>query len=339
MTDKHQISIKEIANLSGVSVATVSRVINDNGRFSEETRRKVLRVIDEHGYSTNTVAKALRMNKSKTIGIIVPDIGNEFFSTIVHEIESYFFERGFSTFICNTDKSSTKESAYIRSLDAKMVDGLICISGREEIEASLLTRRIPIVCIDRRPRMTNNLAMIESDHFHGGYLAGSHLIAKGCRRPVILTKPKTLSSVYDRLEGFKRALAEHRIPFDEETVLLTDESRRHNIEKAREAIRLAQSEGRTFDGVFATNDWLAIGVVKELVESGVRVPEQVKVVGFDDDTIARYSDIPLTTIKQDVYRIAEEASQIFLALLTGKKKPSVNHHIKVPVELIERKTT
>jgi len=279
------------------------------------------------------------MNKSKTIGIIVPDIGNEFFSTIVHEIESYFFEKGFSTFICNTDKNREKERAYIKSLDSKMVDGLICISGQEEIEASLLSRDIPIVCIDRRPRMTNNLAIIESDHFHGGYLATKHLIEKGCKDIIVLTKKSNLSSINDRIEGFKKALAEYGYPFTPNSIVETTEDRKHNIDKARDAIRRELDKGRTFDGVFATNDWLALGVVRELIESGLNVPGDVKVVGFDDDTIAKYSEVPLTTIKQDVHKIAEEASKIFFTLLTEKNIEIANNHIKVPVTLIERKTT
>jgi LacI family transcriptional regulator len=314
-------------------------VINNNGRFSEETRKKVLDVIKKYQYSTNTVAKTLRMNKSKTIGIIVPDINNEFFSTIVHEIESYFFEKGFSTFICNTDKSREKEKAYIASLDSKMVDGLICISGQEEIEASLLGRDIPIVCIDRRPRMTNNLAIIESDHHYGGYLATKHLIEKGCKDIIVLTKMSNLSSVNDRIEGYKKALAEHSIPFTLHSIVETADDRKHNIDKARDAISLELEKGREFDGVFATNDWLALGVVRELIESGLNVPKDVKVVGFDDDTIAKYSEVPLTTIKQNVHEIAREASEIFFTLLTEEHGEIKNNHIKVPVELIERQST
>lgn len=314
-------------------------MINNNGRFSEETRKKVQDVIKKYNYSTNTVAKTLRMNKSKTIGIIVPDINNEFFSTIVHEIERYFFEKGFSTFICNTDKSREKEKAYINSLDSKMVDGLICISGQEEIEASLLSRDIPIVCIDRRPRMTNNLAIIESDHFHGGYLATKHLIDKGSKDIIVLTKMKNLSSVNDRIEGFKKALAEHSIPFRLHSIVETADDHKHNIDKARDAIRRELEKGREFDGVFATNDWLALGVVRELIESGLNVPNDVKVVGFDDDTIAKYSEVPLTTIKQDVHEIAREASEIFFTLLTEEDGEIKNNHIIVPVELIDRLST
>ncbi|WP_059104372.1 LacI family DNA-binding transcriptional regulator [Shouchella shacheensis] len=335
----NQMSIKEIAKLCDVSVATVSRVINNNGRFSEKTRKKVLDVIEKHQYNTNTVAKTLRIQKSKTIGIIVPDIGNDFFSTIVHKIESYFFERGYSTFICNTDRSIEKERAYIRSLDSKMVDGLLCISGQEEIEASLLSRDIPIVTIDRRPKITNKLTIIESNHLHGGYLATKHLIEKGCKHPIVLSKKNRLSPDNDRIEGFKKALTERDIPITHHSVVETTDNRKNNVDAARKAIRHELKSGRNFDGVFATNDWLALGVIKELADSGVRVPEEVKVVGFDDDKIAKYSEIPLTTIRHDVPEIAEVTSKLFYKLLNEEVVMSNHKHIKIPVELIVRKTT
>jgi LacI family transcriptional regulator len=129
-----KISIKDIAQLSGVSVATVSRVINDNGRFSEETRKKVLDVINETGYQMNYSAKSLRMNKSFSIGILVPDISNYFFSDVVQKIEEILFEHGYSTIICNTARNLAKEDAYLQMLESKGVDGIIVISGAEELD-------------------------------------------------------------------------------------------------------------------------------------------------------------------------------------------------------------
>ena len=157
MDKKRSISIKEIAKLANVSVATVSRVINNNGRFSEETRKKVQDIIDKYGYTTNMAAKSLRMSKSKTVGLIVPNIDNEWFSHLVLEIEKYFFEKNYSVFICNTSQDEQKEIAYFKSLDSKLVDGIMCISGIEEIPTDVITRNIPIVCIDRKPKDHNNV--------------------------------------------------------------------------------------------------------------------------------------------------------------------------------------
>lgn len=159
---KKNISIKEIAKLANVSVATVSRVINNNGRFSEATKERVEKIIKEYGYTTNIAAKSLRTSKSKTIGLIVPHINNEWFSQLALEIENYFFDKNYSVFICNTSQDENKEIAYFKSLDSKLVDGIICISGIEQIPTSSLSRSIPIVCIDRKPKDHSNADMMTS---------------------------------------------------------------------------------------------------------------------------------------------------------------------------------
>lgn len=168
MVKKKNISIKEIAKLADVSVATVSRVINNNGRFSDKTKEKVETIIKEYGYTANIAAKSLRTSKSKTIGLIVPNIDNEWFSQLALDIENYFFKHNYSVFICNTSQNEEKEVAYFKSLDSKLVDGIICISGIETIPSDSLTRDIPIVCIDRKPKDHSNAYYVESNHYLGG---------------------------------------------------------------------------------------------------------------------------------------------------------------------------
>lgn len=332
-----QVSIKEIARLSGCSVATVSRVINNNGRFSEETRKKVLKVIEEYQYETNSIAKSLRMSKSQTIGVIVPDISNDFFAAVVLEIERFFFEEGYSTIICNTAKSAEKEKEYLKTLDGKMVDGLVCISGQEEVLTDILKRKVPIVCIDRRPKVDSNVAFIESDHYEGGRLATEELIRKGCREILLLTKKKNLSSVSGRLSGYRDALKSHGIPASEERIVHID-TRQNSLEAAKRAIQEQIDAGVSFDGIFATNDWMGLGALLVLQENGFKVPEQVKIVGFDNILISQYCNPPLTTIDQDKISLADKACRILLDMISGKGSGNDQHHI-VPVKLVERGTT
>ena len=150
--EKKPVTIKEVAKWANVSIATVSRVINKRGHYSEATRKRVQDVIDKSGYAANNSAKSLRMSKSRTVGIIVPDISNDWFSNIVFELERIFFENQYSVFICNTSESEDKEEAYFRSLESKLIDGIICISGREVLPANVTSRPIPIICIDRQPK-------------------------------------------------------------------------------------------------------------------------------------------------------------------------------------------
>ena len=210
MKQNKNISIKQIAQLSGVSVATVSRVINNNGRFSEETRKKVMKIIDEYNYTTNMAAKSLRISKSKTIGLIVPDVNNAFFSELVSEIEKYFFSQGYSVFICNTNQDRVKEKSYFKSLDSKLVDGIICISAISIDPAEYIKRNIPIVFINNKDY--KGYYYIESDHYKGGFCATEELINNGCKRIVLLTNNRNSSSVDNKINGFKSAMKKFNIP-------------------------------------------------------------------------------------------------------------------------------
>ena len=167
LRSQKKVSIKDIARLSGVSVATVSRVINRNGRFSEETRKRVEAVIQEYHYTTDMTGKSLRENRTHTIGVIVPDITNELFATIVLELEKNFFDQGYSVLICNTNEEDKKEAAYFKILESKSVDGIICISGSEDLPEHIpLSRqkefkRIKNIVIQEAVRLG---AQLEQDH-------------------------------------------------------------------------------------------------------------------------------------------------------------------------------
>ena len=338
MDKKKSLSIKEIAKLANVSVATVSRVINNNGRFSEETRIKVQKIIDQYGYRTNMAAKSLRMSKSKTVGIIVPNINNEWFSHLVLEIEKYFFKKNYSVFICNTSQTEEKEIAYFKSLDSKLVDGIMCISGSEELPTNIITRDIPIVCIDRKPKYHNNVYYVESNHYSGGYLATEELIKKGCKRIAIISRNKSLSVNQQRLEGYLQALKDYGLTAYEELQILLDISS-SNYDGAKHATEKLIQSGIPFDGVFATNDWRAYGVLVALTENHIRVPEDVKVIGFDDIPISYACQPPLSTIHQNTKQLAQKASGLLLSLMNGETVDVDEKHYILPVELIQRDST
>lgn len=335
MEQKKNLSMKEIADLCNVSVATVSRVINQNGRFSKETEKKVLEVIEQYGYKTNQIAKSLRMRQSKSIGVIVPNIKNEFFASIVLEIESYFFSHGYSVFICNTNGEEEKEQEYLKSLDAKGVDGLIYISGKEELSVDLLRRDIPIVCIDRLPNIHENIAIVESDNFEGGFLATEELIKQGCKDILIIKSKKRISSTQMRYKGYLAALEKQGIPFKEELVIDLDKT---TFEEAKEKMRVLSKQEINFDGIFATNDWLALGSSIALAENNVKVPEAVKIIGFDNISISQYSYPSITTINQDKKSLGREASEALLNFI-NKEEVREKLHIVVPVSLVKREST
>lgn len=327
------ISIKEIATLCNVSVATVSRVINDNGRFSEKTRRKVMDIIKQYDYKINMVAKSLRTNKSQSIGVLVPNINNEFFSSVVLEIESYFFPKGYSVFICNTNGDENREKEYLKDLRLKGVDGLIYISGMKSLPDDYLKRKIPMVCIDRQLDINSDIVIVESDNRAGGFLATQELIQKGCKNILILKSCKESSSSRARFCGYKDAFAAANLPVKENLILNINIT----VEGAKNAVTHLIEKDIEFDGIFACNDWAAIGSLIALKESKIKVPGQVKIVGFDNISISQYSYPAVTTINQDKKRLGQEASEALLNLIDGNC--IVNSHVILPVTLVKRETT
>ena len=333
------ISIKEIAKMANVSVATVSRVINNNGRFSKETKEKVEALIKEHGYTTNIAAKSLRTSKSKTIGLIVPNIDNAWFSQLALAIEKQFFDNNYSVFICNTSQDEKKEVAYFKSLDSKMVDGIICISGIEEIPSHFLSRDIPIVCIDRKPKDHSEAYYVESNHYSGGYQATEELINQGCKNIAILSRNKSLSVNRQRLKGYLDALKDHHLEAKEELQIFVD-ANQANYEGARQIINQLIKKRVTFDGIFATNDWRAYGALVALQENGIKVPEQVKLIGFDDIFIASTSHPTLSTIRQDTPALAKTACDLLLDLMNKEDNTEeLQKRYVLPVEIIRREST
>jgi len=329
-------SIKDIAELSGVSVATVSRVINNNGRFSEETRAKVLQVIDETGYKMNYAAKSLRMNKSFTIGILVPDIRNHFFSSVVQKIEEILFEQGYSTIICNTARSAEKELTYLHMLQGKGVDGLIVISGAEafEFDDASTDKQIPYICIDREPKQKKATIFISSDHYQGAFDATEQLIHSGCKQPVIAMYQRLSSASNERLRGFKEALKKNGLSYHSEKNLiqLSDQSKHFTKE-----VHSFFKKNPTTDGIFSINDTIAMDLLLFAPTLNKKVPEQLKIIGFDDTPCANYVAPALSSVRQETTKIAESAVDSLIHLLAHPEQTGKT--IVVPVSLIKRRSS
>ncbi|EAD0756163.1 LacI family transcriptional regulator [Listeria monocytogenes] len=324
-------SIKDIAKLSGVSVATVSRVINDNGRFSEETREKVLAVIKETNYQMNFSAKSLRMNKSFSVGILVPDISNYFFSSVVQQIEAILFDQGYSTIICNTGRNLDKEMAYLNMLESKMVDGLIVISGADEFGFKYTNAEngIPYVCIDRQPKDKKDTIFISSNHYQGAFEATDALIHAGVKSPVIFMHSRQSSSAKERLKGFQDALKKNNIRYDPDVSKFTVDLQIHDYQKS---IITFVNEVTTMDGIFAINDNIALELLNLLPTIGKKIPNDIKVIGFDDTPQCNYTVPKLSSVKQNIPKIAQITVDNLITIIKNPKQKKRITEI-VPVEL------
>lgn len=332
---KKNISIKEIAELSGVSIATVSRVINNNGRFSEETKKKVLKVINETGYQLDYSAKTFRMKKSFSIGILVPDITNYFFSNLVEKIEEILFNQGYTTIICNTARDIDKEKTYLNILEGKMIDGLIIISGADQFSYKSLNpnKHIPYVCIDREPKDAD-IIFISSDHFQGAYEATQKLISNGSSNPAIVIHKNYSSSAKERLKGFIKALEDSELNYSEDESVLHLPTDKLKAEK----FIINSLKQSSIDSLFVINDNLALDIISYFKPTEISIPEDLQIIGFDDIPACKYVTPQLTTVKQDTDTIADTAVNSLLTLVNGTSKLKKKNTL-IPVKLILRDST
>lgn len=332
MKKEKKISIKELAKLSGVSIATISRVINKKGGYSEETEKRILKLIESNSYKQNVNARSLRTKKSQTIGVIVPDISNEFFAKIIQAVEKQAIKYDYSVFVCNTDENLETEKRQLNNLIGQFVDGIIYIGGGVQLISGIRSLKIPVVYIDRY--IDNKEMYVESDNFHGGYLAAQELIQAGCRKIAIMKDIRKISSAHRRYLGFLKALKNYGIEFDEQ--LLCDMTVISYKEAKEKTLELLDS-GEIFDGIFATNDTMALGAMMALNERRIKIPSEVKLVGFDNISACEISGIPLTTINQNKWKMGELAVELLMDKILLRKSNVKN--IKIPVNLIRRKST
>lgn len=332
---EREISMSDISRMAGVSVATVSRVINNNGRFSEETRKRVEEIIKKYNYVPNLAAKGLKTKRSNFIGIIVPDITNEFFAKIVVEIQKNLLSSGYMALVCNTNEDEQTESKYESMLNAVQMAGLIFISGRTSFSQQWL-QDMPAIYIDRKPQTFDNdhALVVESDNYGGARMAVQELYQKGCRHIACFSASHTISTHRQRFEGCRDQLEAYGLPVEEALYIKVKEV---SYQSGKQAMEGLLDKGVKVDGVFCATDWLALGAAEAVQAYGLAVPEEVKIVGFDDISAAGLTAKPLTTIRQQVDVLGKVATQELLKLIGGESLSA--SRIEIGVSLIRRAST
>lgn len=309
-------TIKEIAKLAGVSTATVSKVLNGKDQnISTPTRERVLRVVDEQGYIPNSIARSLKMNETKTLGLIVPDVVNQFFSELARGVEDAAKKEGYTVFLCNTDNSVKKEQDYLTVLQEKMVDGII-LAPSEETEKIDLNRRTPLVILDRDIELdsTHKAGKIGIDNEEAVYKSTRYLINQGASNIGFISSGSKNKTMVQRYAGYKRALKEKGIELNESLVYLENYDVSTGYIGAKKILK-----NNEIDAICCGNDFIAIGAMKAVKESGYTVPEDIKIVGIDDIEMAKYTDPALTTVKQPIYDMGNGAVDMLLALIKNEK--------------------
>ncbi|WP_298198597.1 LacI family DNA-binding transcriptional regulator [Desulfosporosinus sp.] len=326
-------TIRDVARLAGVSVATVSRVINKTDSVNPETAGLVLKAIEQLQYEPNAVARGLAGKKMGIIALILPDILNPFFPALARGVEDVAHKKGLTVILGNSDDLGLKESSYIKVLKKKYVDGFIFASNtiREEDVEALRNEQIPIVLLDRGLN-TASCAVIRSNNREGSKLAVKHLIEQGCQKIAHIYGPQEFITARERMLGYEEIAGR----LGEYSPSLMEQGN-FDIESGRKAVEQLLVRHPDLDGIFAGNDLMAVGALKALHERGIRVPEQVKVCGFDGIGLTEITEPELTTIAQPVYEMGGLAAQILLDEIESGIRE--NKLIELDVTLIPRKST
>jgi LacI family transcriptional regulator len=322
------VKIKTVAARAGVSVATVSRVLNQNPTVAHELAERVHRAVEETGYRPNGIARSLRTKSTRTIALLIPDISNPFFAEMARGVEDAAVRRSYSVLLCNTDEDHKKEQTYISLADAAQVAGVILSPHDRAADLSRLKRdRVPTVVVDRPLQVATDFVGVRS--FEGARTVTRHLIEQGWTRPACITGPRCAYTANARLRGYRAALREH----PEMPTLF-----RHadfKLEGAKAAAAELLDDRPAPDAIFTANAPMALGVLAELSERGLRVGADIGFATFDDAPWAPYINPPITVISQPAYDIGARASELLLDSIQFGE-PSAPRKVMLDTTLIVR---
>ncbi len=334
-------TISDVAKRAGVSTMTVSRVVNGTGYASAETRARVESAIDQLGYVPNALARQLRFKRTKTIALVVSDISNPFFTTIARGAEDVAARHGFSVMYCNTDESAKEEEQYLLMLVERQVDGVLLVPARSSGASFRLLQAhdVPVVVMDRRVA-ARNVDSVLCDSEAGAHALTRHLIELGHRRIAVLTGRRNISTSVDRVLGCRRALAEAGLTLDDDLVRYGgfNFGKLNQADGHRMAEAVLAADGEPPTAIFAANNFIAFGVIRALREAGLRVPEDMSVVAFDDLPEDWVSEPFLTVAAQPAYEIGHRAATLLLDRITGDRD-AAGESIVLPFELIIRRSS
>src|SRR5258708_4050150 len=314
-------NMKQIAKMANVSLGTVSHVLNGSARVREPLRRRVLEAVESLGYQPSQLARGLRRDKTNMIGMIIPDVTNPFFPAVVRGAEDLAFANGYRLILCNTDNDHSKELVHLNELRTFLPAGLIVIpSNFSDLTAQAERYRragAGVVCVDRLPRNWNGDS-VTADNEQGAYNATRCLLQLGHKKLATITGPLHLTNAKDRLNGFKRAIREAKLHLAPEYIQETTFDKRGGYSKTTVLLRLIPRP----TAIFAGNDMIALGTLLAIREAGLRCPEEISIMGFDDLDLAETTNPSLSSVAQPGYQLGTTAAQILLDRRDGDTSPA-----------------
>lgn len=335
VNDFSNTGLKAVAKKAGVSIATVSRVINNSPGVNPQTRLRVQRIIKELNYTPNRVAKRLRnrSSSSKLLGVMIPDIQNPFYVEVLRGIEDISFRHEYALIVCNFSQDENKEKTYLEMMKSESIDGLITAPTHEKDPHVLEVARsgIPMVCVDRELDSVD-VDSVLVDNRKGAYTAVNFLARKGYKRIAYISGKPGIPSSRDRELGYRDALLENELKVIEELIRQGDSGHQSGVKLCAELMELPEAP----DAIFTGNNLITLGALETIHTLGLKIPEDVAVLGFDDMYWAGSLNPPLTAVRQPAYDIGKCAAEQLISRINNPERPTSQMILKT--ELMIRKS-
>ncbi|HLN20649.1 MAG TPA: LacI family DNA-binding transcriptional regulator [Bacteroidales bacterium] len=330
MKSSKEVTIYDVARVLNISPSTVSRGLKGHPHIRKETISRIKAVATEMGYRHNKFASNLRLKKTNTLGLVVPKLNSYFMATVIAGIEKITNENGYGLIISTSQETESLEISSVHTLFNSRVDGMmvsLAYDTKDPLHFNILfEKKIPLVFFDRIMDCPGCISVV-IDNYRAGYEVTSHLLQQGCSR-IVHVGGNIKRNVYaDRLNGYKKALSDAGITPDKEYLMIGDLSENTGVEAARKILKMKQMP----DGVFAANDTTAVSMIMELLEKGVRIPEDICVAGFNNEPISRIIQPNLTTVNYPAMKIGEITASALIGILNNvhpeKNKIIVDHKL------------
>jgi len=307
-------TLKDVAKLANVSIATVSIYVNNKGYISPEKRERIKKAIDELNYKPNLIARILKKKISKTIGIIFTGIENPFFSCLVENAEEVAFKSGYNVILCNTEEDPKKERIYIEILKERFIDGFVIIPAIKNSKQYEILKDEKVVFVDRSSGIKNEI-LIKLDNIMGVKIGIEYLISLGHKRIGVINLPTIMTTGFERFEGYKKELIDNGIELDKNLIKFAKFSIESSYEKTIELLKLEKRP----TAIFLMSNLITIGALKAIKDSNLKVPNDISIICFDDFPASELIEPPITTITQPVKEIAILAMEVLIRIISGKR--------------------
>ena len=332
---KKKTTIYDIAKKVGLTAATVSRALNNNPKISEKTRKLVQETAQKMNYEQNTLAKALKSGKSYNVGVIVPRMDSNFFASVIRGIEEELYPKGYHVIVCQTHDQENLETGNINSLLNAQVDGILMsisnAKSKSNVFHNIAQKKVPLIFFDRKKEIPG-VSSVTIDDFNGAYQATKHLIEQGCKRIAHLSNNRSLEIFKNRYLGYKQAIIDHGLEFDEDLVIETFSK----VSEGRKTVKKLLKMKNPPDAIFSSSDFSALGAIQEIKDQGLSIPEDISVVGFSNEPFTKFMELSITSVDQSPIEMGRIAAKVFLKEVDSKTLNKESEKIVLQPELIIR---